>query len=138
MELDSLDGKIERRSRRRRHDVEHIDPRNSQQIWGIEGWGKEGITERLSVLFPAKIAGRSGYHTLTLIYTNKTGVDLRDIPELLLPPGSGAALGIKSGSYFVSYGIQHISGRTRRSRVGVLGSSARQASPTAIRTRSAG
>ena len=86
--------------------MEHIDQRNSQQIWGIEGWGKEGITERLSVLFPAKIAGRSGYHTLTLIYTNKTGVDLRDIPELLLPPGSGAALGIKSGSCFVSYGIQ--------------------------------
>jgi porin len=82
------------------------DPDNAQQVSGLDDWGADGVTGRLALMFPKSVAGRSGFHTITLVGSTKTGVDLADIPELALPPSSAASLGTKKGSYFAGYAVQ--------------------------------
>lgn len=95
-----------------------FDPRSVVGRVGLKGWGEDGVTGRFAVTFPAKLAGRSGYHTFTAIASSKTGLNLADIPELALPPESGATLGRKQGSYYVGYSVQQFL-RQNPSRPGV-------------------
>ena len=64
------------------------DPTNAQQKAGLNGWGTQGITGRISARFPAKIRGLQGFHTLTFAASSQTGLNLEDIPQLILPPES--------------------------------------------------
>ncbi|MGH7795243.1 MAG: hypothetical protein ACREQ2_10135 [Candidatus Binatia bacterium] len=73
------------------------DPQNAQQRTGLDHWGDDNVTGRLSLTFQAKIAGRTGYHTLQAIGSGKTGTDLADIRALILPPGSDRTLGTNQG-----------------------------------------
>jgi porin len=82
------------------------DPTNSQQKVGLKGWGTQGITGRISARFPAKIHNLAGVHTFTFAASSQTGLNLEDIPQLVLPPESGSILRAKSGYYFGSYAIQ--------------------------------
>ena len=82
------------------------DPTNSQQMVGLKGWGTQGITGRISARFPAKIHGVQGFHTFTFAASSQTGLNLEDIPQLVLPPESGSILRAKSGYYFGSYAVQ--------------------------------
>jgi porin len=82
------------------------DPTNVQQKAGLKGWGTQGITGRISARFPAKIHSLPGYHTLTFASSSQTGLNLEDIPQLLLPPESPNILSAKSGYYFGSYAVQ--------------------------------
>jgi porin len=82
------------------------DPRNSQQRAGIRGWGQEGVTGRFSVTLPAKLAARSGYHTFAVIGSSKTGLNFADIPQLVLPEGSGTSVGTKKGVWYAGYSVQ--------------------------------
>ena len=78
----------------------------AQQRLGSTGWGTQGITGRISARFPAKVRGLQGFHTLTFAASSQTGLNLEDIPQLILPPESGNILRAKSGYYFGSYAIQ--------------------------------
>ena len=82
------------------------DPTNAQQKAGLNGWGTQGITGRISARFPAKIRGLQGFHTLTFAASSQTGLNLEDIPQLVLPPESGNILRAKTGYYFGSYAVQ--------------------------------
>ncbi|MGA9567974.1 MAG: carbohydrate porin [Candidatus Korobacteraceae bacterium] len=82
------------------------DPTNTQQKAGLNGWGTQGITGRISARFPAKIHNLQGFHTFTFAASSQTGLNLEDIPQLVLPPESRSILGEKSGYYFGSYAIQ--------------------------------
>ncbi len=82
------------------------DPTNAQQKAGLNGWGTQGITGRISARLPAKIRGLQGFHTLTFAASSQTGFDLEDIPQLVLPPESQRILGAKTGYYFGSYAVQ--------------------------------
>jgi porin len=82
------------------------DPRHAQQTTGLEDWGEDGVTGRLSVTFRLRIAGRAGYHTLMAVGSNRKGTDLADIPYLLLPPEVGEEIGIKKGTYYLGYSVQ--------------------------------
>ena len=82
------------------------DPTNAQQKAGLNGWGTQGITGRISARFPAKIRGLQGFHTFTFAASSQTGFDLEDIPQLVLPPESRNILGAKTGYYFGSYAVQ--------------------------------
>jgi porin len=82
------------------------DPTNAQQKAGLRGWGTQGITGRISARFPAKIRKLQGFHTLTFATSSQTGLNLDDIPQLVLPPESGNILRSKSGYYFGSYAVQ--------------------------------
>ena len=52
------------------------DPTNAQQKAGLNGWGTQGITGRISARFPAKIRGLQGFHTITFAASSQTGFDL--------------------------------------------------------------
>lgn len=82
------------------------DPANAQQKAGLRGWGTQGITGRISARFPAKIRNLQGFHTLTFAASSQTGLDLEDIPQLVLPPESSKLLNAKTGYYFGSYAVQ--------------------------------
>ena len=82
------------------------DPTNAQQKAGLNGWGTQGITGRISARFPAKIRGLQGFHTFTFAASSQTGFDLEDIPQLVLPPESQKILSAKTGYYFGSYAVQ--------------------------------
>ncbi len=58
------------------------DPTNAQQKAGLNGWGTQGITGRISARFPAKIRGLQGFHTFTFAASSQTGLNLEDIPQL--------------------------------------------------------
>jgi len=82
------------------------DPRNAQRKVGLKGWGSRGVSGRLGVTFPVKVNGLDGFHNFAFVTSSQTGVDLADIPQLILPPGNSVALGRKQGYYFGSYSVQ--------------------------------
>ncbi len=60
----------------------------------------------LSATIPLTLFGLPGFHTVRAVYSTQRGFDLNDLPQLLLPPGSGAAAGTKQGYVFGSYTFQ--------------------------------
>jgi porin len=84
-----------------RYTVMIYDPRNAQSSDVLKHPFDEGVVLSGAATRLVPIGGRLGTHTLRVAYSTRTGVDLRDIPELF-PPGSGT-LGTKEGSYYLSY-----------------------------------
>lgn len=64
------------------------DPRNAQNWDVIEHPFEDGTTTSLSITVPTKVAGLTGYYGVRGVYSSKDGLDLADIPQLILPPGS--------------------------------------------------
>jgi porin len=82
------------------------DPKGAQQTSGLDHWGQDGITGRVSVLFPVKVGGLSGYHTFTVVGTTQNAIDLSDIPYLILPPGIRPTIDVKNNAWYLGYGFQ--------------------------------
>lgn len=85
------------------------DPRNAQDRNVIEHPFEEGVTTSLSVTLPTKIGGRSGYYGVRGVYSSQEGLDLRAIPQLILPledVGPAEAALTKDGYWYVSFGMQ--------------------------------
>ncbi len=85
------------------------DPRNAQDWDVIEDPFADGTTTSLSITVPTKVAGLQGFYGVRGVYSTREGLDLTDIPQLLLPPGSGgtaeAAL-TKDGYWYFSASVQ--------------------------------
>lgn len=81
------------------------DPRNAQDWDVIAHPFSKGTTASLTVTVPTKIAGLPGLYGLRGAYSSKTGFDLADVPELLLPPAAQGDLS-KEGYWFVSATMQ--------------------------------
>ena len=82
------------------------DPRDAQDLDVIRQPFAQGATFSLSTTIPLTLAGRSGFHTIRGVYSSAKGLNLEDIPQLLLPPGSAQVTGQKKGYYFGSYAFQ--------------------------------
>ena len=82
------------------------NPNNAQKNTGLRYWGQQGITARLGVTLPLKLAGHIGYHGITFVGSSKKGTDFADIPNLILPPDARPALGTKTGSFYGAYSLQ--------------------------------
>jgi len=48
------------------------DPKDSQNGSGLSGWGQDGINLRLSLQFPIKPGGLTGYQTLVACSAPRT------------------------------------------------------------------
>jgi porin len=72
----------------------------------IEHPFSEGTTTSLSMTVPVTIAGLTGYQGVRGVYSSKTGLDLADVPGLLLPPEAEAVAGSKQGYWYASYSFQ--------------------------------
>jgi len=82
------------------------DAQSAVNRWGFSDLFEEGVAGMVSVTLPVTIAGRLGFQSLTLMGDNKRGLDLDDIPDLLLPPESEAAVGERRGGWLVRYAFQ--------------------------------
>ncbi|RJG40620.1 carbohydrate porin [Mesorhizobium sp. DCY119] len=82
------------------------DPRNAQNENVLRDPFSEGITGMLSATLPYQLSGRSGFLGAKVIYSNKEGTNLSEVPNLVLPGGSNEFLGTKKGSWFVGASFQ--------------------------------
>lgn len=73
---------------------------------GLDSPFSEGVAGMVSVVVPARLAGRRGFHGVNVMGTSKRGLDLRDIGDTFLPPESEAILGRKRGGWHVKYVVQ--------------------------------
>jgi len=81
------------------------DPRNAQNWDVIENPFDEGTTTSLSMTVPTKFSGLSGYYGVRGVYSSKEGLDLADIPQLLLPPEANGVL-TKEGYWYLGATVQ--------------------------------
>ncbi|OCP34877.1 carbohydrate porin [Ensifer sp. LC163] len=82
------------------------DPRNAQNEDVLKDPFSEGVTGMVSATVPVQISGLSGFYGVKVVYSNKEGIDLADIPFLLLPSESGQFVGTKKGSWFIGASFQ--------------------------------
>jgi len=82
------------------------DPKDTQNVSGLNGWGQDGINARLAVQFPVKIGGLNGYQTLVGVYSTKKSIDLADLPWLVLPNPPNVTIDVKRGSWYLGYNFQ--------------------------------
>lgn len=81
------------------------DPANQSNKTGFEHPFSKGVSFLGSATFPVKIGGKTGYQNFKIAVNTKTGTDLRDIPELLLPPGT-TVIGQRKGGWNMNYSFQ--------------------------------
>lgn len=82
------------------------DPRNAQSWDVIENPFSDGTVVLGSVTVPVKPFGLPGTQVLKAAFSTQDGLDLADVPQLLLPPESSAVAGREDGRWFLSYGFQ--------------------------------
>ena len=82
------------------------DPRNAQDDDVLRNPFSEGVTFSVSASIPVTIGGLRGFQNLRGVYSTDEGVDLRDIPQLALPPALRDGVGTRQGYYYASYSFQ--------------------------------
>ena len=82
------------------------DPRNAQDSAVLRYPFADGVTTSLSATVPISLGGLPGFHSFRGVYSTQDGVDLRDVPQLILPPGFPTMIGSKSHYWYVSYSFQ--------------------------------
>jgi porin len=81
------------------------DPVSTTNRTGFEHPFSSGIAALVSATFPVKIGGKTGYQNIKMSGNTRTAFDLRDLPALLLPPGS-TILSQRKGAWNVTYSFQ--------------------------------
>jgi porin len=79
------------------------DPRNAQDFDVIKNPFEDGVTFSLTGTLPTKAGDLDGSHSLRGVYSTQEGVNLKDIPQLVLPPELRDDVGTKQGYWYVSY-----------------------------------
>ncbi|WP_299323087.1 carbohydrate porin [Parasphingopyxis sp.] len=82
------------------------DPRNAQDDSVINSLFGEGVTFSLSATIPLTIGGLPGFHSFRGVYSTQSGIDLRDIPQIVLPPEFGGIVREQSSYAYGSYTFQ--------------------------------
>jgi len=83
------------------------DPHSAQDSDVLKNPFDDGVTLSLSMTVPTQLWGDTSIHRIRGVYSTQDGIDLRDIPQLKLPPEAGSELGTRSGYWFFSYAFQH-------------------------------
>jgi len=82
------------------------DPRNAQDTDVIEHLFEDGVTFSLSTTVPIKLLDRLGFQNFRAVYSTEEGIDLRDVPQLQLPPELQNDPRSKNGYWYLSYSFQ--------------------------------
>jgi len=82
------------------------DPRNAQDSDVLKSPFDDGVTFSLSTSVPIQIFGRRGFQNVRGVYSTQEGIDLRDVPQLLLPPELRNEPRKKSRYWYFSYAFQ--------------------------------
>lgn len=81
------------------------DPASQTNKSGFERPFATGVSFLGSVMIPVTIGGQPGYQNFKISTNTKTGVDLNDLPQFLLPPGSQVT-GTQRGAWNATYSFQ--------------------------------
>ncbi len=79
------------------------DPRDAQDSDVIQRPFDDGVTFSLSMTVPTRLFGNTSIHRFRGVHSTQEGIDLRDVPQLALPPDAERELGSRSGYWFFSY-----------------------------------
>jgi porin len=79
------------------------DPRNAQDPHVLPTLFTDGYVVNGAVTIPISIGGLAGYQGVKAVYSTQKQIDLADIPQLALPPGSSAHLDVKDNKWFIAY-----------------------------------
>ncbi|MEI9419711.1 carbohydrate porin [Mesorhizobium sp. Cs1299R1N1] len=82
------------------------DPRSAQDSDVLRHPFADGVTTSLSATVPLTIGGLPGFHTVRGVYSTQDGIDLRDIPQVILPPEFDAVIRKKAHYWYASYAFQ--------------------------------
>jgi len=83
------------------------DPRSAQDSDVLDNPFDDGVTFSLSMTVPIRLLENASIHRFRGVYSTQEGIDLRDIPQLKLPPEAERELGTRSGYWFFSYAFQY-------------------------------
>lgn len=82
------------------------DPRNAQEPNVLPTLFNDGYVVNGSITVPVTIGNLQGYQGVKAVYSTQKAIDLADIPQLALPPGSGRHLDVTQQKWFVAYTFQ--------------------------------
>jgi porin len=82
------------------------DPVSAAERTGFERPFSEGVSFRASATLAAKPFGLQGFYGVKAMYSTMRGLDLRTIPDLLLPPESSTVMATRSNPNFFGVSIQ--------------------------------
>ena len=82
------------------------DPVSASQRTGFESPFSEGVSFRATATLTAKPFGLQGFYGIKAMCSTVEGLDLRTIPDLLLPPEAAAVPTTISDPYYVGASIQ--------------------------------
>jgi porin len=81
------------------------DPVGTTNKTGLSDPFGSGVAALVSATFPVKIGGKSGYQNIKFSANTKTGLNLNDLPELILPPGT-TIISQRKGAWNFTYSFQ--------------------------------
>ena len=82
------------------------DPKNALNRPAFEDLFEDGVTLYGSILIGTRWFERAGKHIFTGAFSTRDGIDLGDVPELFLPPGSADGLSTTKNRWYVSYAFE--------------------------------
>jgi porin len=103
------------------------DPKNAMNQTGFEDPFEKGVTLNGSIQVGTRWFERSGKHIFTGAWSSRDGIDLGELQELFLPPGSADTLSTTANRWYVSYAFEQTLWRSDREpqrAVGLFGQAA--------------
>ena len=82
------------------------DPRNAQDWDVVSNPFEEGVTLSVSSTLQTQIGGLPGIYSMRGVISSDESIDLRDAPQILLPPEFPVEIGTKADPWFVSFSAQ--------------------------------
>ncbi len=82
------------------------DPNSASQRTGFEGMFSSGVSFRAGATLSAKPFGLQGFYGVKAMYSTTEGLDLRSIPDLLLPPETGTVPAKLANPYYIGVSVQ--------------------------------
>ena len=89
------------------------DPEDQQNQTGLAHPFREGVTFYGSMLFARTFHGLSSKHTFSASTSTEKGINLADLPDISLPPGSIGDLSQKTGRWYVGYSFEQTIWRSK-------------------------
>jgi porin len=82
------------------------DPASAMGRTGFEAPFRDGVSARATATLAVEPFGRSGWYGVKALASTTSGLDLRTVPDLLLPRRAGTGPRFRSGPYFVGISAQ--------------------------------
>lgn len=83
-----------------------FDHQDASTKTGLDNLFGKGVSVMTSFEFPFNILNKTSIHSLTAIINNRSGIDLKDVPQLILPPEIQGTINSTSKPFCFTYTFQ--------------------------------